>query len=1021
MVFQPYDISGTEQKWQKAWSEAGASGDSRQLEADCASRLVLHWAPAAGGLTWTDLRSLVLADVYSRFQRSKGRDARIGRVLDGFHEDSLDQAIEQEKLPGDLVSDRLLDLEFFEKVLAIQPLSGTHLEDGIAAGNGSTSDPGYYRFTQWLFLELLHSRHISAAAAEMVEPKESGQEEGAGPGSFRWRLEIAPFAEKLFADVDKAKWPASLRKEQKALIGRKRGTDLEIAFIKPFHNEVRHVPIFTTQLEAMHGVTFVLVAPGHDLIEFVTDRDYSEDVEAYLARFEKGQESAISGVRTGGFALNPVNLEKVPVLVSPLALGKYSDGVVLGIPAHDKKQFELAKRLKLRVREVIHSRTAKFDMEGFLTEAYEGDGKLTNSGPCSGMKPSRARDQMIKMLSRRGICNKVTRYSLKDLPVSGESAWGAPVPLFHALGSDDEGSEEGAGVIPADDGELPLNCPEMDLETLKKGKPTLASCKTAQGEDYAEEVLHRAGRLVHRDAGTLLPWLGRAWSFLRLVLPNLEGAVDGFREDFEKPYTADETDGATGDSAAPPGGAPVVARQETAAMEDGGPGQVSPAKGGEEGEGDSENAPADGEEVESAAAGETPLADAKDPIEVEVLETESDEGSLPDEAGEDGATADGKEKDEGGAGERDDAEADEAASKENPAGKDTPRRRLYPFSGGKINEFLPVDVVFSGTRLSPKEIVGIRCITKFLYKHHHIPFFEPFRRFCSVGHIHYDRGEEPQAVGGRFPGDSSSDLLGRFGSDALRLQMLCLGPVDSRATFDADSLYHIRRFLEKIWREIGSRIGKGRFVSRKVLVAKHRLVYDVSRRLKDLKFHTAVSAIREFLNFIADPDTTLEEVDRDALETFLVVLKPFAPHLAAELWCRLDNAEALEDAGWPEYSTELVEPVEREHAVFVDGRMIDRMTESIELEAKKLESRALGLDSVRDYIGSRKVSRVEVVPGRLIWICLHKKKPVKPRAPRKDHRDGGPAGDPQSSAESGQDSPAPAPDPRGSSEKPDPA
>ena len=124
MTFQPYDISATEQKWQKTWSEAGESGSSQPQEEGSASRLELQWPLAAEGMTWTDLRSLVLADVYSRFQRSMGQDARIGRVLDGFQEESLEQALKQEKMPVDLVDDKLLDLESFEKALAIQSAPG---------------------------------------------------------------------------------------------------------------------------------------------------------------------------------------------------------------------------------------------------------------------------------------------------------------------------------------------------------------------------------------------------------------------------------------------------------------------------------------------------------------------------------------------------------------------------------------------------------------------------------------------------------------------------------------------------------------------------------------------------------------------------------------------------------------------------------------------------------------------------------------------------------------------------------
>mgnify|MGYP001984231630 CR=1 FL=1 len=1012
MAIQPYEITSVEEKWQKVWSEAIESADAPQMSGDSSGSLVLQWPFAPGGLTWTDLRCMALADVYSRFQRLKGQDVRIGRVLDGFHEGVLGQAIEQGKLPEEFLREELGRIESIERALAIQ--ADPHSSPG--AGVASTSDPAYYRFTQWLFLELLNSRHIRSVADD-ENPAAAGEadtDEGEVPEAPaeaelpQWFLDIVPFAEKLFADVDKSKWPENLRKEQKALIGRRRGIELELAFSQPFRNECRHLGVFTSRLEALYGLTFVLVAPGHEIIDFITDPDYVEDVQAYQERYKNGDESQDSGFRTGGFALNPINLEKVPVLISPLALNAYSDGVVLGIPAHDRKQFEFAKRVKLRIREVIHSSAASFDHEGLLVEAYEGDGKMTNSGPCSGMKPLRARERIIKQLSSRGVCSKMTRYSLRDLLVSGSGAWSPPVPMYH-----------GAAAQSADSEELPLHCPPLDLETLRSGEQTLASCKTSDGADYSARKIQRGGQAVQRDSRSLLPWLGRALSYLQVALPELGGVVEGFREDFDTPcvdveFQEEAPVEAEEAATEPPAEVPVVSQEAPAPAEaaelDGsenvpGPAEEDLAEAAQEEEGSSEGVEADAagevesreedledepqelaEDADSPESSELP-AETKVEEEVEPASQEetdglpgsSDESESETEA-EDEAEAEAEEDEAEAEAEEDEAEAEdgvEASREEQPEEQTSPGERLRPFSDKGLDKTLPVDVVFSGARLSPKELIGIRCITKFLYMNRHIPSFEPFRSFCQVGTLSFDSKDASEDQGPETMAASSMELLGRFGADALRIQLLCLGPADNSASFDDDSLYKIRRFLEKIWRAVCGRIGQGRFVSRNVLVAKHRLIFEVSKRLEELKFHTAISALREFVNFLASPKTTLEEVDQSTLKTFLVVLKPFAPHLAFELWERMGDEATIDDSPWPEYSKELVEPLEREHAVFVNGQMVDRLTESVELDPKKLESRALALESVRDFIGRRKVGRVEVVPGRLIWICLGKNKPVK--------------------------------------------
>ncbi|MCH2580707.1 MAG: hypothetical protein MK133_05845 [Planctomycetes bacterium] len=160
MAIQPYEITSIEEKWQKAWSEAIEQSDAPQMSGDSSGSLVLQWPFAPGGPTWTDLRCMALADVYSRFQRLKGQDVRIGRVLDGFHEGVLGKAIEEGKLPNEFLSEDLGRLESIERALAIQ--ADPHSSPG--AGVASTSDPAYYRFTQWLFLELLNSRHLRSVS-----------------------------------------------------------------------------------------------------------------------------------------------------------------------------------------------------------------------------------------------------------------------------------------------------------------------------------------------------------------------------------------------------------------------------------------------------------------------------------------------------------------------------------------------------------------------------------------------------------------------------------------------------------------------------------------------------------------------------------------------------------------------------------------------------------------------------------------------------------------------------------------
>jgi leucyl-tRNA synthetase len=180
----------------------------------------------------------------------------------------------------------------------------------------------------------------------------------------------------------------------------------------------------------------------------------------------------------------------------------------------------------------------------------------------------------------------------------------------------------------------------------------------------------------------------------------------------------------------------------------------------------------------------------------------------------------------------------------------------------------------------------------------------------------------------------------------------------------------MRRFLNRIWHQMSLRREKGKFVSRRMLVQKHFLIHDVTQRLLSSKFHTAVAALMRFVRFLEHPETTPEDMDRNAMKTFIILLSPFAPHLALELWSRMGEEQDLSAAPWPVASDELIHPPEREFLIFVDGKVRDRMQQPSNLEPEKLESRALQRDRIREIVGMKKVQKVVVVPQKLVSIVL---------------------------------------------------
>ncbi|HLU48038.1 MAG TPA: class I tRNA ligase family protein, partial [Planctomycetota bacterium] len=292
--------------------------------------------------------------------------------------------------------------------------------------------------------------------------------------------------------------------------------------------------------------------------------------------------------------------------------------------------------------------------------------------------------------------------------------------------------------------------------------------------------------------------------------------------------------------------------------------------------------------------------------------------------------------------------------------------RFAPFRNERLRPLFPADIVLAPGALRTRAIIATRFVTKFLYDLRLVPSFEPFRRFFRVGDLVISNAR-PREATGSFAQASTLDLIEAFGGDAFRMAAIALGPPESRGVLGFCELNARARCLDRIFRLVTRRLEKGRFVSRRVLVAKHVLIQKVTDRLRRMRFHTALSAIDEFVRFLRC-ETTEEEVDRSALETFAIVLSPFAPYLAQELWSMLGHKDSVAEAKWPEPSAELLASAEREIPVWVDGRVRDRMPRPADEPAEALEADALARDAVRRVLGGRAVERVIAVPGRFVSI-----------------------------------------------------
>jgi leucyl-tRNA synthetase len=995
-----YPFREVEAKWQRAWKERAVARPGAFGAGPGEGECIFSWpeGASAAGLDLSVARRWAIADAVARFRRHQGVAPFLPLAVDGF-DDALSAAARAGgKSPRDAA------LEEARRIDSIARSIGSAPEEPPVA----TSEPSYYRFTQWIFLQLHAKRLVVRSEGERAVCSRCGRRYRPGARAAcprcggdldqkrigEWRLDLSPLGDRLVNDLERVDFPGALRSIQRALIGRCRGSEVVFPVSRPFELEYQDLGVFTTQVETIFGVTFLVVDPDHPILQHVLDAAYEDDVARYRERLRKGAEPAISAVRTGGFALNPANLKRIPILASPLASRPYSEGAIMAVPAHDADLFVLAKRLKLGIREVLHSDKAKFDSQTRLEEPWLGDGILTNSGSFSSLPSRVGRDRIISFLARRGVCRRANRYLLRTLGLSGGSPWGPPVPLVHC---------KRCGAVPVPDAELPV---ELPAQAIGAAAPPAEIHRLLA----SRAPCPRCGQTAARDGETILPWLGTAWSFVRLILPALDGRVEGFRDreasspDGSSPPGSEpaagageggeagslRTEGAPG-AGAPDGEAPAAAAApfpedvdvfeiepegssigedapDPEGGEAGGPAPPAAAPGGEP---PAAGAPA-ADAAPDAALDAAPAADAALPAAPEdVAEGGPEQPPVEHPPAErpqrgrrgEGGPPGGK---EGGRGRRPadepetivlkDLEGEDEEEIEEPGPAPSP---LRPFRLAEARAPLPAAFALGPAGLDPTHLIAARFLAKFLKDLGHLHVDEPFARYCPVAPVR----AVPDAAAG-------ADILERFGADALRLQLLFAAPPAGTIVTGADAVLPFRRFLDRVWRQMMLRLEKGKFVSRRMLEEKHRLIHLVTCRLSQGKIHTAIAALMRFVRFLESPETAPEDMDRVAMRTFTVLLSPFAPHLAEEIWSRMGEEADLASAAWPIPSDELINPPEREFLIQVDGRVRDRMQQPSNLEPEKLESRALQRDRIREIVGNRKVERVVVVPQRLVNLVL---------------------------------------------------
>jgi leucyl-tRNA synthetase len=704
-----------------------------------------------------------------------------------------------------------------------------------------TTDPKYYRWTQWIFLQLYKKglAYVSHApvwycpALGTVLANEEILQTDEGPRSERgnhpverrplrqWMLKITAYAERLLNDLELLDWPESLKEMQRNWIGRSEGAEVHFNLASP----VRHpepvegsvqpasITVFTTRPDTLFGATYMVLSPEHPLVEKITTAAQRPAVKKYQTEVANKSDlertdlaKSKTGVFTGADAVNPVNGEKIPVWIADYVLMGYGTGAIMAVPAHDERDFEFAQQFKLPIVQVVRPTSSHPEpVEGSAPvkpTAFTEHGVAMNSGFLDGLPTAQAKAKMIDWLEEMKLGSRRIQYKLRDWLFSRQRYWGEPFPVIWR-GDEHEILSEA---------DLPLTLPELeDFRPSPDGRAPLSK---------ATAWLNLPGGAV-RETNTMPQWAGSCWYYLRYCDPHNDRAL------------------------------------------------IDPA-------------------VEKYWMG--------------------DKG---------------------------------------------------------------VDLYIGGAEHAVLHLLYARFWHKVLFDLGVVSTPEPFHKLVNQGIILGEDNRKMSKAWGNVV--NPDDVIAEFGADALRLFEMFMGPLEQMKPWSMTGVEGVYRFLGRVWRLVMEEDQEGawHFAPAKVTDAApsealqrsvHAAIRKVTDDIEKLQFNTAISALMVLVN-----DLTKEPVrPRAAVETLLLLLAPFAPHLAEELWRRLGHPGTLAYEPWPEAEAKYLAKSESEIVVQVNGKVRGHVTVPAGAAQPVVEAAARALPAFAEWTTGKTVRKVIVVPDRLV-------------------------------------------------------
>jgi leucyl-tRNA synthetase len=853
-----YNAAEIEQKWQRQWQESAIDRTPEQSDRPKFYALSMFPYPS-GNLHMGHVRNYVITDVIARLKRMQGYRVLHPMGWDAFGLPAENAAIDRGIPPAQWTMQNIAHMRSQLQQLGLS----IDWEREVA-----TCSPDYYKWTQWLFLQFLDAglAYQKEAAVnwdpidQTVLANEQVDNEGRSwrSGAIverkllkQWFFKITDYAEKLLQDLDQLEgWPERVKTMQANWIGKSVGAYLEF----PIVGRDDKIAVFTTRPDTVYGVTYVVLAPEHPLTPEVTTPEQKAAVEAFIEEIKgeteierTAEDKPKRGILTGGKAINPFNGESVAILIADYVLYEYGTGAVMGVPAHDVRDFKFATEKGLPIKTVIVPVGAVHEVGAFretpLQDAYTEPGTIANSEQFNGMPSVEGKAKIIEYAEQQGYGKARIQYRLRDWLISRQRYWGCPIPVIHC---------PDCGTVPVPDQDLPVELPESVELSGRGGSPL------AQLASWINVPCPSCGKPAQRETDTMDTFIDSSWYFLR-------------------------------------------------------------------------------------------YSDAKN----------TDRAFTPEQ----------------------------------------------------VNDWMPVDQYVGGIEHAILHLLYSRFFTKVLRDRGLLNFDEPFKRLLTQGmvqgltyknpqtnkyipsaEVNRDNPVDPETGDklevffekmskSKYNGVAPEDVIDTYGVDTARMFAMFKAPPEKDLEWDDADVEGQFRFLNRVWTLVTS-YDPTKVTSASTELSKaekelrrgiHTAIKEITEDLTgDYQFNTAVSELMKLSNALKDAQCVTSPIYQEGIETLILLLAPFAPHIAEELWSSLGNTESVHKQQWREADSSALVVDEITLVVQIMGKTRGTIQVPTGSDKSALEKYATESEIAQKYIEGKEVKKVIVVPNKLVNFVIAK-------------------------------------------------